>query len=81
MSQNSPLKSIRSPPVIEKEIIDNRSFFLVICKKEYKKNIIKKVCKEIEDIWLHAYKCNGNKENIRELKKLIFLEKNKLLIL
>ena len=25
-------------------------------------NINKKVCKDIEDIWPHAYKCKGNKE-------------------
>ena len=34
--------------------------------------MVKKVCKDIDDIWLQAYTCKGNKENKseEELKKI-----------
>ena len=43
--------------------------------------MVKKVCKDIDDIWLHAYTCRGNKEYKREIDKLIVFEKKSLLIL
>ena len=64
---NSPLKSKSKPPMKDKEIMDNKFFFSVSWKKKYKNNIVKKICKDIEDIWPHAYKCKGIRENKMEL--------------
>ena len=72
---DSPLNKINIPPEKENPIIDQRFFSFVISKKKNNNNIIKNTCKDIEDIWLHAYKCKGIIENSIELKKLILLEK------
>ena len=43
--------------------------------------MVKKTCKEIEDIWLLAYACKGKRENSKELYRLNLFEKKILFIL